>query len=285
MMTDATVRDTRKEPADCSQGGVSTEPRYSQSLARGLAVLGCFTGRRPVRGISDLADELGMGRSTTHRYVITLVALGYLEHAARRKYRLGARCTDIGMRALDATGLREHSHPLLDELRRRTGYTANLAILDGIDILYVDRAHSFRREQHTIDLGLCPGSRLPAYCTAMGKVLLAYLTESERNELLAKLPLTKHGPKTITSSRTLSDELERVYRAGLAVNDEELAPELRAVAVPVRDGTGAVIATTNVAAHVSRVSLDDFVETCRPHLVSVAERISARLGYRHEGDR
>ena len=113
-----------------------------------------------------------MSRSTTHRYVITLVALGYLEQGASRKYRLGLRVTDLGMSALNSTGLREHAHPYLEELRQRTSYTVNLAVLDGADILYVDRARSFRRGQSKIDLGLHPGSRLPAYCTSMGKLLL-----------------------------------------------------------------------------------------------------------------
>src|SRR3981081_4354996 len=90
------------------------EPRYSQSLERGLAILGCFTPERPVLGIADIADELGMSRSTTHRYVITLVALGYLEQGASRKYLLGLRVTDLGMAALGSTGLREKAHPHLE---------------------------------------------------------------------------------------------------------------------------------------------------------------------------
>src|SRR5271154_191505 len=142
------------------------EPRYSQSLERGLAILGCFTPKRPVLGIADIADELGMSRSTTHRYVITLVALGYLEQGASRKYRLGLRVTDLGMSALNSTGLREHSRPYLEELRQRTTYTVNLAVLDGPEILYVDRARSFRRGQSSLDLNLRTGSRLPRYCTA-----------------------------------------------------------------------------------------------------------------------
>jgi IclR family transcriptional regulator, pca regulon regulatory protein len=140
-----------------------------------------------------------MSRSTTHRYVITLVALGYLEQGASRKYRLGLKVTDLGMAALNSTGLREHAHEYLDELRQRTSYTTNLAVLDGIEILYVDRARSFRRGQSKIDLGLHPGSRLPAYCTAMGKLLLAYLPENEQAELITEMKLTKQGPNTITS--------------------------------------------------------------------------------------
>src|ERR1700726_3506485 len=123
------------------------EPRYSQSLERGLAILSCFTAKRPVMGIADIAEELGMSRSTTHRYVITLVALGYLEQGASRKYRLGLRVTDLGMSALNSTGLREHAHPYLDELRRRSSYTVSLGVLDDTDVLYVDRARSLRRGQ------------------------------------------------------------------------------------------------------------------------------------------
>src|ERR1700676_3090384 len=134
------------------------EPRYSQSLERGLAILSCFTPTRPVLGIADIADELGMSRSTTHRYVITLVALGYLEQGASRKYRLGLRVTNLGMSALNSTGLREHAHPYLEELRQRTSYTTNLGVLDGPDVLYVDRVRSFRRGQSALDLDLHAGS-------------------------------------------------------------------------------------------------------------------------------
>src|ERR1035437_3918331 len=202
------------------------EPRYSQSLERGLAILGCFTPKRPVLGIADIADDLGMSRSTTHRYVITLVALGYLEQGASRKYRLGLRVTDLGMSALNSTGLREHAHPYLEELRQRTSYTASLAVLEGTDILYVDRARSFRRGQSRIDLDLHPGSRLPAYCTAMGKLLLANMPDAEQRELLASIKLSKHGPNTITTKKALREELEHVAEAGFAVNDEELAQRL-----------------------------------------------------------
>jgi DNA-binding IclR family transcriptional regulator len=112
-----------------AEGQVPTlrEPRYSQSLERGLAILGCFTPDHPVLGIADIADNLGMSRSTTHRYVITLVALGYLEQGASRKYRLGMRVTDLGMSALNSIGLREHSHSYLEELRQRMSWIVRAA--------------------------------------------------------------------------------------------------------------------------------------------------------------
>jgi len=260
------------------------EPRYSQSLERGLAILGCFTPDRPVLGIADIADDLGMSRSTTHRYVITLVALGYLEQGASRKYRLGLRVTDLGMSALNSTGLREHAHSYLEELRQRTSYTVNLSVLDGGDILYVDRARSFRRGQSKIDLDLHPGSRLPAYCTSMGKLLLANLPDEEQRDLFTTMKLTKRGPNTITSKKALRDELEEVRDAGFAVNDQELAPELHSISAPVRNEAREVVAAVNMAAHSSMISLEELVDALGPHVESTADRISARLGYRRNDE-
>ena len=268
------------EPAWSSPG--LREPRFSQSLERGLAILGCFTPARPVLGIADIADDLDMSRSTTHRYVTTLLALGYLEQDASRKYRLGLRVTDLGMSALNSTGLREHAHPYLEELRQRTSYTASLGVLDGSDVLYVDRVRSFRRGQNKIDLNLHTGSRLPAYCTAMGKLLLAHLPEDVQHELFVQMKLTKRGPSTITSKKALRDELDEIQAAGFAVNDQELAADLYAIAAPVRNEARDVVAAVNLAAHASMISLEELVDALGPHLVSTADGISGRLGYRHK---
>lgn len=261
------------------------EPRFSQSLERGLAILSCFSADRPVRGIADLADELGMSRSTTHRYVVTLVALGYLEQDAQRKYRLGLRVTDLGMSALNSMSLREHAHPYLEDLRRETNFTVNLAILDGSEVLYVDRVRASRAGQHKIDFDLHAGSRLPAYCTALGKLLLAYLPEEEQRAVLASLKLTKTGPNTITSKKTLKAELESIHDEGIAVDDEEIAPDIQAIAVPVRSSGGEVIAAVNLAAARSMITVDELVVSLSPHLIATASRISARLGYRRADER
>ena len=259
------------------------EPRYSQSLERGLAILGCFTPKRPVLGIADIADDLGMSRSTTHRYVITLVALGYLEQGASRKYRLGLRVTDLGMAALNSTGLREHAHPYLEELRQRSSYTTSLSVLDGSDVLYVDRLPSFRRSQ-TGNLNLHTGSRLPAYCTAAGKLLLASLPESEQKDRLASTKLAKRTPNTIASKKALREELQQIQSAGFAVNDQELTRELYAIAAPVRNGAREVVAAVSLAAPTSAITLEELVDALSPHLISTADRISARLGYRRDDE-
>ena len=257
------------------------EPRYSQSLERGLAILGCFTPERPVLGIAEIATELGVSRSTTHRYVITLFALGYLEQDSSRRYRLGLGVTDLGMSVLNATGLREHAHPFVQELRRDTSYTASIAVLNRAEIVYVDRAPSFRDE---VDMGLDTGSRLPAHCTAMGKVLLASLPEREQSELLASMKLMQRGPNTITSKNALRVELEQIREEGFAVNDQELAEDVHAIAVPVRAVSGKVVAALGLSADTSTISLEELVDALGPHLVSTADRISARLGYRRHDE-
>ncbi len=261
------------------------EPRYSQSLERGLAILGCFRPDRPILGIADLADQLGMSRSTTHRYVITLVALGYLEQGASRKYRLGLRVTELGMSALSSTGLREHAQTHLEDLRQQTGFTVSLGVLDGAEVVYVDRVRGMRRGQFRIDLDLQPGSRLPAYCTALGKVLLAFLPDDDLRQLIGEMSLVKQGPSSIATKRALRAELDQVREDGFAVSDEEIASELLAIAVPVRGAGGEVIAAVNMAAHISMISLDELVSALAPHLLAAADRISARLGFRRSDAR
>jgi IclR family pca regulon transcriptional regulator len=261
------------------------EPRYSQSVERGLAILECFTPERPVLGIADLADELGMSRSTTHRYVLTLTALGYLVQGAQRKYRLGLGVTDLGMSALSSTSLREHARSHLEELSRRAPYTLAIAVLDGPELMYVDRIGGTRRGQHLIDLGLDAGSHLPVYCSAMGKLLVANLPAGEQRGLIAELTLRKRGPNTIVSKSALCDALAQILERGLAVGDEELAPGLYEIAAPVRSETHEVLAAVSMQAHSSMISLEQLVEHLGPHLISTADRISARTGYRRADER
>ncbi len=265
---------------------ILNEPRFSQSLERGLAILSCFTPTRPVLGIADLADELGMSRSTTHRYVITLARLGYLEQGARRKYSLALRVTDLGISAMGATDLHEHAHFYLEELCARTGFTVSAAVLDGPEILLVDWLRGGRRGPRLIDLdlNLTPGSRLPVYCTAAGKLLLANLPDQLQREWLADLQLTKRGPNTIRSKTALRQELQQVREASLAVAEEELAADLYEIAAPIRSTTGEVVAGATMTAHSSMISMEELIDALGPHLISTADRISARLGYRRDDE-
>jgi len=262
------------------------EPRFSQSLERGLAILCCFGPDRPILGISEIAHELGMSRSTTHRYVITLAALGYLEQGPGRKYRLGLRVTRLGLSAMSATGVREHAHADLEDLCRRTGFTVSLALLDGTEILLLERLRGGRRGLHPSDPGVSKGSRMPAFCTAAGKLLLANLPDRAQRELLGELDFGRgYGPNAIKSKSALRTELEQTRADGLAVDDEEFAEGLYAIAAPLRSDTGEAVAAIVLTAPARTIELGELIDALGPHLVSTADRISARLGYRRADER
>ena len=259
-----------------------SDPHYSQSLERGLAILGCFAPGHDLLGINQIADELGISRSTTHRYVITLVALGYLEQERPgRKYRLGSRVTDLRLAALDMVPLRIESRACLEELRRWVSYTVSVAVLAGEEALIVERLHGFRGYA-ALGLNVGVASRLPAYCTSMGKILLAYLPDDQCRVIVRNLTLSRRGPNTITKKHALSRELLQIRDAGFAVNDEELAAGVLSIAVPVRSENDEILAAIDIAAPTSLIDRAHMIEDLSPHLVSSAERLSACLGYRRE---
>jgi IclR family pca regulon transcriptional regulator len=147
-------------------------------------------------------------------------------------------------------------------------------------VLYVERVRSFRRSELVSDLDLHPGLRLPAYCTAMGKLLLANLPEPEQRGLLAAAKLAKRARNTITSKKALREELEQIGAAGFACGDQELAAGVVAVAVPVRNEAREVLAAVGMSVDSALILLDELAEELGPHLRAGADRISARLGYR-----
>jgi DNA-binding IclR family transcriptional regulator len=261
-----------------------TGPGYSQSLERGLAILACFTYQRRLRGIADMADELGMSRATTHRYASTLVALGYLGRGTRPKYELGLRVVDLGMAALDATPLREYSRGCLENLRHETSLAVSLAVLDGQDALLIDHIGGFRPLVYKTDLRFAAASRLPLHSTALGKLLMAYLPQDERDRVVSGLTLTKDGPKTITSKARLRYELERVGEMGLAVEDEEFAPGLIALAAPIRYGSGEVRAALGITAHIAIVSANQLMQRFASRTIVAAGQLSAQLDSQYEDE-
>jgi IclR family pca regulon transcriptional regulator len=258
------------------------EARYSRSIERGLAILACFTPERPLLGIAELAERLGMSRPTTHRYVSTLVSLGYLEQDASRKYRLALGAIDLGA-ALNATGLCKHARPDLEELSQRSGYTAEIAVLDGLEILLVDRVHSKRAGQSKLQETAQARSRLPSYCTSQGKVLLAYLPSEQRLKLISEMELLKRGPRTITSKTALHAQLRDVRREGLAINDEELLGGSCAIAAPVREECEDVVAAVGLVAYGGVVDAEELVDRFEGELRTTAERISRQIGWRGDG--
>jgi IclR family pca regulon transcriptional regulator len=258
--------------------GDSNPAGLSQSLERGLAVLCAFAPDRPALGISDLARDLGLTRSTAHRYVATLASLGFLEQdPATRKYQLGARVLDLGFAMLGSLGLREIAAPHLRRLTDATGHTSNLAIRDGADVILIDRVRGRPGRYHHLEFALHVGSRIPAYCSATGKALLAYLPRPDLERILDSVDMVQRGPRTQTSKRGLLTELDQVRRTGLATNDEELESALRSIAAPVRARSGEVVAAVNVAIPWSPVAMSELVGRFGPTVQATANEIATRV--------
>lgn len=256
---------------------------FSQSLERGLQILASFTENRPLLGIAELAREVELNKSTAYRYIATLAKLGYLrQDPETRKYALGPKVVDLGFAAINSMEITRVAGPHLQALSDETGYTASMAVLDGSDIVYVDRRRSGRTAAFAVGLNLHVGSRLPAYCTSMGKVLLAHQPPDVLRALIDQTDLVRRAPKTITAREQLMTALARVRRVGVAVNDEELAPGLRSMAAPVRDRSGQVVAAINTAVHLTgwNASSEPLFNRLEQPLRRTAADISARLGYR-----
>jgi IclR family transcriptional regulator, pca regulon regulatory protein len=279
-----------RPPVVSSDGELSIprlrEPQYSQSLERGLAVLGCFTPERRVLGIADLADELGMSHATTHRYALTLKRLGYLVQDQRRKYELTLAVSDLGLSALASTSLQVHAQPYLEELSTRTGFTVYVAVLDGPEVWVVECQRGRHRGEHLLTGALPAGALRPAYCTAVGKLLLAGLPDRAQRECLAELTLAKkRAANTITSKVALRRELVRIREENIAVADEELAVGVYEIAAAVRSESHEIVAGMGMETHSSMISLEDLVSALAPHLIATADRLSAKLGYRRADER
>jgi IclR family pca regulon transcriptional regulator len=209
------------------------DPRLSRSLEYGIAILECFSREHQALGIAELADLVGISRSTTHRYAMTLVALGYLQQNDKRKYCLSRGAAGPGMAAIGAIRQQISARAVLEELRDQTGHTVSMGVLDGARVIYIYRLLGHRLGQQAIDGDLGVGANVPVYCTALGKVLLASLSDAERRELIAGLELTRHGPNSITDKKQLAVELDRIRPRELHVSDEELVPGARSIALLV----------------------------------------------------
>jgi IclR family pca regulon transcriptional regulator len=237
-------------------------------------VLECFSAEQPALGISELADMIGLTRSTIHRYAITLVKLGHLEQDDKRRYRLAHGAAGPGIAAIGAVRMEIHAEAILKELRDRTRVTVSLGGLEETRVTYIHRFFAHGAGQYEADLGLGVGTHVPVYCTAIGKALLASLGEVEQADILTGLTLVRHGPKTITSKRVLAGELARSRLEGIAICDEEQAAGVRSIAkVIVRPGGSRPMAIS-VTAPVRRYTVSKLVDDFRAHLVAAAARIA-----------
>jgi IclR family pca regulon transcriptional regulator len=258
----------------------SHEGRYSQSLERGLAILRTFTPERPWLGIAEIAEALEMSRPTTHRYASTLVALDYLEQGPMRKYRLGMRAGDPGRSAVSSTALGKLSHRHLTELRDRSACTASVALLDGTDIVYVDRARSSAQGQIEVVARLGRGSRLPAASTAMGKVLLAQLSQQEQREAIDAAAGDANSQEASAESKRLLAELGHIREQGWAVADQVHVEGQRCVAAPLKSRSTEAIGAVDLAAATSAFGRAQVLEHLLPLVVASAQEMSRELGYK-----
>lgn len=250
------------------------EPRYSQSLETGLLVMKGFSAEYPVQGIAEVADRLEASRSTVHRYMTTLVALGMLEqHPRTRRYRVALLPVDLGRAALDANRVVRATGDELRRLRRATGCTVRLATLLGGNAVLLDSARSVAAGQGLLGVQLRRGAAVPGYCTALGKVLLGGMEGTQLKDVLGSTKLTKRTAKTVTGKRAVEAEAAAARDAGFAVEDEEHESGVVGVAVPIGDADGAVAAALGLVGHTPEVTLD----TLRSH-VGALQQAAAKIG-------
>jgi IclR family pca regulon transcriptional regulator len=249
--------------------GRGTGPDFVEALARGLDVLACFDGARPAMTLSEVASAAGLARPTARRLLLTLEELGFVR-SADGVFRLTPKVLALGTAYVSGLGLWDIARPHLEDLVARTGESSSMAQLDGSDIVYVARV----AVPKLIALRVEIGTRFPAVQTSQGKVLLAALPPDRLAAVLAE-PSRSGLPATARLHDDLEAELVQVRARGWALADEELAPGVRSVAVPVRDADGTVRAAANVTVHAAETSTERLLHDHLPLLLRAAGEISA----------
>jgi IclR family pca regulon transcriptional regulator len=240
-----------------------------QSLARGLEVIGAFQHARPSLTVSEVASLANMSRAAARRCLHTLSVLGFAR-GLDGSYRLTPKALSLGYAYLTASPIARVAQPVLEEMSTRLHESCSMTVLDGDDIVYVARAAT----QRIISVGLSVGSRLPAYCTSMGRVLLAFSSAADLDAYLSRVLLNRQTPHTITEPGVLRRELKRVQANGYAIVDQELELGLRSIAVPVRRQDGLAVAAINVGAQAARVELETMTRTYLPILRDAAAQLA-----------
>src|SRR5918995_5334108 len=244
-------------------------PDFVEALARGLDVITAFGSDRPTMSLSDVAQATGLARPTARRLLLTLEELGFVR-SREGVFALTPRVLALGTAYVASLGLWDVARPRLESLVARTGESSSMAQLDGSDIVYVARV----AVPKIIALRVEIGTRFPAARTSQGKVLLAALDEDAMAAALAEPSRSGLPPAPERPVADLQRELIRVRAQGWALADEELAPGVRSVAAPVRDGTGAVRAAMNVTVHAAETSTEKLLGSYLPLLLETAGRVS-----------
>ncbi|WP_263384234.1 IclR family transcriptional regulator domain-containing protein [Granulicella arctica] len=250
------------------------DPNFMTSLARGLIVIQAFTQQSPQMTISQLSVKTGLSRAAVRRCLYTLTKLGFAGAEDGSRYGLRPRMLTLSHSYTASSTLSTAAQPILERMSAGLRESFSVATLDGDDIVYIART-TVDRVMVAVDLHI--GSRLPAYCTSMGRVLLAYLPPDKLEQYLAHVELIPRTTRTITTVDKLRLALRNVRRTGYALVDQELEVGLRSLAVPVYAPSGRVVATINLSGHAPRMPVYDMQTRFLPHLRNAANELGVFL--------
>ena len=248
------------------------DPDFMTSLARGLAVVRAFTRARRKLTVAELARKTGIPRASVRRCLHTLGRLGYVGNDGHG-FTLEPKILTLGFSYLSSAPLAETAQPLLERVSAAVQESCSLAVLDGDEIVYI--ARSATRRIMSVSLNI--GSRLPAYCTSMGRIALAQMPPERLEGYLTRVKLRPLTARTVVSQTQLSRAIAEARKAGFAAVDQELEIGLRSIAVPVTDNEGALVASMNVSAQATRVSMRDMERLFLPELRAAAHDLSLQL--------
>ncbi len=249
--------------------------KHNQSIKRASRILKALGDSRSKLGLVELSELVDLPSSTVYRMLSTLEEEGLVERDSEdNKYRLGLELFRLGSTVVKDMRLVREAHPLMQHVADICGETVNLGILRDFSVLYLEKIES----EAPLRADLVVGALVPAYCTALGKALLAYLPEPQLDELLANNPLRQIGPNCITSPTQLKEELSRIRQRGYSIDDEEFSAGIRAIGAPIWNRRNHVIAGIAIAGPASRLSLERLGDLA-PLITQAADDISKRLGY------
>ncbi|MBV8357775.1 MAG: IclR family transcriptional regulator [Deltaproteobacteria bacterium] len=255
----------------------SRGPVYSiQVLDRAARILDCFRLERPELRLTEITAATGLHKSTVYRLLEVMRRHHFVQFDEMTgAYRVGIRLFELGAVAMAGCGFDKYARPALEELAATTGETAHLCVLHESEIVHIAKVES----SFALRIATPVGRRHPAYCTSVGKAILAYLPAEALAAYLGTTELRPLTPKTITSPALLKAQLRRVAEQGYALDDEEVHEGVRGVAAPVRDYSGEVVAAITITGPVSRITRSKLPELAE-HVIKAADNISSRLGYR-----
>lgn len=241
-------------------------------LGKGLAVIEAFDQERPRLSITEVAERTGLTRAAARRYLITLAHLGYVQHD-RKLYALTPKVLRLGQSYLHSSRLPRVIQPQLQRIAYALQEASAAGVLERDEVITIASASSGR----VVSATLQPGIRLPAHCTANGRVLVAALADGERQAWLARQALPALTPYTITHRERLELELLRTRANGYAAVDQEMELGLRTIAVPLKNYRGDTVAAMNVGVHASRMRMEQLAEQCLPVLLHAQAQLRTLL--------